>query len=113
MGGEGESVDVVVFGAQLKRGAVVQVKLVGMLRLKEGDGAIDDKLLAVAKGTPEYNVNSTDELNAKFNNSVAATVKFFRTYKGAGSGITSRGIGEAYEAMRLLYSSLWDYKVNN
>ena len=113
LGGEGESLDVVLFGAQQKRGAVVKAKLIGMLRLKEGDGTIDDKLLAVAEGTPEYNVKDTDELNANFNNTVGNTVKFFRTYKGPKSGITSRGIGQPYEAMRLLYSSLWDYKVNN
>lgn len=113
LGGEGESLDVIIFGAQQKRGAVVKAKLVGILKLKEGDGTIDDKLLAVVIGTPEYDVENVDELNAKYNNIVFDVVKWFTGYKGVGSGITSRGIGKPYEAMRLFYASLWDFKMNN
>lgn len=113
LGGEGESLDVILFGVQQKRGAVVKAKIIGMLKLKEGDGTVDDKLLAVVKGTPEYNVNSVSEYNAKFNNPLFTVVKWFTNYKGADSGISSRGAGKPYEAMRLLYASLWDYKINN
>lgn len=116
LGGEGESLDVILFGAQQKRGAIVEAKLIGMLKMKEGDGTIDDKLLAVVKGTPEYDVNDVDELNAKFNNIVYDVVRWFTGYKGVKSGITSRGIGKPYEAMRLFYASLWDFnteKINS
>lgn len=112
LGGEGESVDVILFGGQQKRGAVVKARLIGVMRIKEGDGAHDDKLLAVAKGTPEYNVKSVDELNGKFNNIGNEVVTWFTNYKGPDSGMTFLGIGSAGEARRLFYSTLRSFKEN-
>lgn len=110
MGGEGESVDVILFGAQQMRGAVVKAKLIGVLKLQEGDGAFDDKLLAVAMGSPEYAVGDFDELNTKFNNIGAKTKSWFKSYKGPDSGIKIRGIGTADEAMRLFYATMKAFK---
>jgi inorganic pyrophosphatase len=113
MGGEGESVDVILFGAQQKRGAVVKAKLIGVLKIQEGDGAYDDKLLAVAQGTPEYDVKDVDELNARFNNVGTDVASWFTNYKGPDSGLTSRGIGSPDEAMRLFYATMKAYKGKN
>ena len=106
MGGEGESVDVILFGAQQKRGAVVKAKLIGVLKLQEGDGAFDDKLLAVAMGSPEYAVKDIKELNAKFDNIGTQAQSWFTSYKGADSGINVRGIGTPDEARRLFYATM-------
>jgi len=113
MGGEGESVDVILFGAQQKRGAVVKAKLVGVLKIQEGDGAYDDKLLAVAQGTPEYDVKDVEELNARFNNVGSKVASWFTNYKGPDSGLTSRGVGSPDEAMRLFYATMKAFKGNN
>jgi inorganic pyrophosphatase len=106
MGGDGESVDVILFGAQQKRGAVVKAKLIGVLKIQEGDGTFDDKLLAVATGSPEYAVKDVDELNAKFGNIGSQVATWFTDYRGPYSGITSRGIGSPDEAMRLFYAAM-------
>lgn len=106
LGGEGESVDVILFGAQQKRGAVVKAKLIGILKIQEGDGAFDDKLLAVAYGSPEYNVKNVDELNAKFDNIGIEAASWFTNYKGPDSGMKSRGFGSADDAMRLFYATM-------
>jgi inorganic pyrophosphatase len=112
MGGEGESVDVILFGAQQKRGAVVKAKLIGVLKLQEGDGVFDDKLLAVAMGSPEYSVKDINELNAKFDNIGTQAQSWFTSYKGADSGIKVRGIGTPDEAMRLFYATMKAFKQN-
>jgi inorganic pyrophosphatase len=113
MGGEGESVDVILFGAQQKRGAVVKAKLIGVLKIQEGDGAFDDKLLAVAQGSPEYSVKNVDELNARFNNVASEAAAWFTNYKGPDSGLKSRGIGSPEDAMRLFYAAMKDFKGKN
>ena len=110
MGGEGESVDVILFGARQMRGAVVKAKLIGVLKLQEGDGAFDDKLLAVAMGSPEYAVKNFKELNTKFNDIGAKTQSWFTSYKGPDSGIKIRGIGTPDEGMRLFYASMKAFK---
>jgi len=110
LGGEGESVDVILIGAQQNRGAVVKAKLIGILKITEGDGAFDDKLLAVALGSPEYAVNDVDELNARFNNTGSKVASWFTNYKGPDSGMTSRGMGTYDEAMRLFYATMKAFK---
>ena len=110
LGGEGESVDVVLFGARQKRGAVIKAKLIGVLKIQEGDGAFDDKLLAVAKDSPEYAVNNMDDLNARFGNIGKEAVSWFTSYKGPDSGMTSRGVGSPDEASRLFYAAMKAFK---
>lgn len=106
MGGEGESVDVILLGGQQMRGAVVKAKLIGILKITEGDGAFDDKLLAVALGSPEYAVKDFDELNAKFDGIGSTVTAWFTSYKGPDSGMTTRGVGSPDEARRLFYATM-------
>jgi len=106
LGGEGESVDVILLGAQQMRGAVVKAKLIGVLKITEGDGAFDDKLLAVALGSPEYAIKDFDELNAKFDGIGSKVTSWFTSYKGPDSGMTSRGVGSPDEARRLFYATM-------
>jgi inorganic pyrophosphatase len=112
LGGEGESVDVILIGAQQNRGAVVKAKLIGILKITEGDGVFDDKLFAVALGSPEYAVNDVDELNARFNNAGSKVASWFTSYKGPDSGMTSRGMGTYDEARRLFYATMKAFKEN-
>lgn len=113
LGGEGESVDVILIGEQQKRGEIVKAKLIGMLKIKEGDGAIDDKLVAVAKGTPEYDVKSVEELNTRFDNIGLNVASWFANYKGPDSGMIVQGFVSAGEARRLFYATIRAYKNQN
>lgn len=104
-GGDGESIDVVVMGEPIARGSVVQVKLVGVLNLKEED-EFDAKLLAVRVGSPEAEAASIDELNQKFGGIVNTVADWFSNYKGADAGIKIESIGDAALANEILTVSV-------
>ncbi len=80
LGGDGDPLDVLVIGAQVLRGAVPAVKLVGVMRMIDG-GDLDDKLLAVVPGSP-FDGMSLADLEG---NGVTAILKvWFESYKGPG-----------------------------
>jgi len=112
LGGDGDPLDVVVFGAPIPRGEVVKVKLIGLLELME-DGDFDGKLLAVKKGSPEYNVSSVKELNLNFGDVVDEVASWFENYKGPDSGLKVESIGDVEEAMKILLASIDAFKATN
>lgn len=105
LGGDGDPVDVVVLGAPIPRGEVVQVKIIGVLNLME-DGEFDGKLIAWKKGSPEYGATSVKELNSNFGNIVDQMSSWFENYKGPDSGMKVESIGDADEAMEILLASI-------
>ena len=112
LGGDGEPIDVVVIGAQIPRGEVVKAKLIGVLNLMEED-EFDGKLIAVKKGSPEYEVSSVAELNKKHGNVVDEVAEWFENYKGPDAGLKIKSIGDAEEAMELMVASIEAYKELN
>ena len=109
MGGDGEPLDVIVLGAPIPRGEVVKAKLVGVLNLME-EGEFDGKLIAVKKGSPEYDVPTLAELNTKHGNVIDEVTEWFENYKGPDSGLKIESIGDADEAMEILIASIEAYK---
>lgn len=79
-GGDGESIDTIIFGDTIPRGSVVKVKVLGIMNLVEGN-EFDAKLMAVRVGTPEYEVSDITELTAKFGGVVDEVVDWFRNYQ--------------------------------
>ena len=65
IGGDGDPLDVLLLGEAVPRGAYVKGKLIGVMYMKD-HGETDDKLLAVAEGSPFENVNSVSELAEQF-----------------------------------------------
>ena len=108
LGGDGDPLDVILLGSAVERGSVVKSKLIGVLKLIDG-GETDDKLLAVAEGSPLYGVDSLEELNGSFGGVTAILETWFTHYKGPGE-IESRGFGEAAEARRILDAAIAAYE---
>ena len=109
LGGDGDPIDIVVLGAPIPRGEVVKVKLVGVLNLME-DGEFDGKLLAVKQGSPEYELSSAEEINAKHEHVIDRISSWFENYKGPDSGLKVEGIGSSEEAMEMLIASIEAYR---
>jgi inorganic pyrophosphatase len=106
-GGDGDPLDVLVLGASLPRGSVVDVKVIGMILLVDrGEG--DDKLLAVAKGTPFEEVEDVDELQRKFPGVTQILQTWFLNYKGPGK-FTAQGFAGRDEAVAALERAIADF----
>lgn len=110
-GGDGDPLDVLVLGAPAPRGSVVSVKIIGVLLLKD-NGEMDDKLIAVLKGSPLDFANRLEDLN-KFNPKILQIVElWFTGYKG-GTKIISAGYGPKEKAMQILKASKQGYEAAN
>jgi len=111
-GGDGDPIDIVVFGEAVPRGSVIKVKLIGVLKILD-EGEFDAKLLAVRRGSPEYQASSIGELNSKFNGLADNVASWFVNYKGPDSGMELEGLGNADEATDILLSSILAYRETN
>ena len=81
-GGDGDALDVIVLGPTLPRGAVVPARLIGVLRMRDG-GERDDKLIAVADGTPLGAARSLAALDSMAPGPREILRTWFTNYKGA------------------------------
>jgi inorganic pyrophosphatase len=106
-GGDGDPLDILVLGASLPRGSVVDVKVIGMILLVDsGEG--DDKLLAVAKGTPFEEVEDVADLEQKFSGVTRILETWFLNYKGPGKFV-ARGFAGRDEAVATLDQAIADF----
>jgi inorganic pyrophosphatase len=110
MGGDGDPLDAIVLGPAVPRGSVVQVKLIGVLKLLDG-GEQDDKLIGVMVDTPLYEVDSIGELEAQFPGIAAIVETWFSNYKGPGK-IESLGYAEREEAQQILQTAVNAFSAN-
>ena len=109
LGGDGDPIDVIVIGDPIARGEVIKAKIIGVLNLME-EGEFDGKLIAVKKGSQEYEISSVAELNSKYDNVVVEISAWFENYKGPDSGLKVESVGDSDEAMELLIASIEAYK---
>jgi inorganic pyrophosphatase len=106
-GGDGDPLDVLVLGASFPRGAVVDVRVIGMILLVDrGEG--DDKLLAVAKGTPFEDVEDVQDLERKFPGVTKILETWFLNYKGPGKFV-AKGFAGRDEAVATLDQAIADF----
>ena len=82
-GGDGDPLDVLVLGPALPRGAIVRVRLIGALALRD-DGEIDDKLLAVPEQGTFAEIDDVRELDERYPGVSAILATWFGNYKGPG-----------------------------
>ncbi|NMM49981.1 inorganic diphosphatase [Marinigracilibium pacificum] len=85
-GGDGDPLDVILLSGSVSKGTILEIIPIGVLRLKD-NGESDDKILAVPLGHPKnnlQNLNTFEELMAKYP-SIAEIIKsWFLNYKGKG-----------------------------
>lgn len=106
-GGDGDPLDIVVLGAGVSRGSVVEARVIGVLKILDR-GDRDDKLIAVMPGTPLGSVTSLDQLDSSFAGITDILETWFLNYKGPGK-IVSEGFAGGTEAQRILKQAMDAY----
>ncbi len=100
LGGDGDPLDIIVLGPAQTRGAVISVRIIGVLELLDG-GEQDDKLLAVSLDGPFRDVRNLPELDARFVGVRLIVETWFSNYKGPGK-MEARGWGDVDRAEQIL-----------
>lgn len=100
MGGEGDSLNVIVLGNAVPRESVVKAKVIGLLKLLDR-GKQDDKIIAVAKASPFAHIDNLEQMNRKFPGVLTILKTWFENYKGRGK-VKSSGYLGSEEANRLI-----------
>ena len=106
-GGDGDPLDILVLGAASPRGSVVDTKVIGMILLVDR-GEKDDKLLAVAKGSPFEDVEDLAELKSRFPGVTEILETWFLHYKGPGK-LVAHGYADREAALATLEQAIADY----
>ena len=82
VGGDGDALDIIVIGPQIKRGSIVKVKVIGMIEM-EDKGELDTKILSVLI-KDELNIsklNSLKDLKKNYIGVLEIILIWFENYK--------------------------------
>ena len=101
-GGDGDPIDVILIGPARPCGALVQARVVGMLRLRD-DGERDDKILAVSPDAPVDASGGVAGLRNRYPGMLQILETWFTHYEGPGN--ESRGIAGASEAWSTVHDA--------
>jgi len=107
-GGDGDPLDVLVLGHAERRGTVMPVKLIGVLKLLD-NGEQDDKLLAVPAVGPLSRVKNLKELDASHPGVTQIIETWFTNYKGPGK-MKSLGYADPESAQQILDIAIKAYQ---
>jgi inorganic pyrophosphatase len=107
-GGDGDPLDVIVLGHAERRGTVLPVKLIGVLKLLD-NGEQDDKLIAVPAVGPLSKVNDLQELDKSHPGVKQIIETWFTNYKGPGK-MKSLGFADPQSAQQILDTSIKAYE---
>ena len=108
IGGDGDSLDILILGPAVPRGTWMNVKIIGALKMLDKN-EVDDKLIAVVPNSYFGACNDLSELDQKFPNATTIIETWFSNYKGAGK-MKSLGYVEANEAKQILADAVNEYK---
>ena len=108
IGGDGDPLDVLLLGEAVPRGAYVKGKLIGVMYMKD-HGETDDKLIAVAEGSPFENINTISELKEQFPGTLEILQTWFVNYKGIGEDMKVNGFAGKKEADKVLNEAVKGY----
>jgi inorganic pyrophosphatase len=98
LAGDGDPLDVIAIGPAAERGAVIPVKVVGVIKCRDG-GEQDDKLVAVTADSPLYaEVSTAAALNAVAPGAAEIIHRWFESYKPGGTMACERMADEAVAA---------------
>lgn len=108
-GGDGDPLDVIVLGEQLQKGSIVEIKLIGILKMLD-NGEIDDKLIAVRVNNSIFSsVTSFNELKKSYQGVIEILEIWFTNYKGS-KKIAVRGFENEQKALEIFKSACQQYK---
>jgi inorganic pyrophosphatase len=102
LGGDGDPLDVIVLGQAVPRGEVVDVRVIGVLKMLDG-GEQDDKLIAVlVADSPFAHIESMAQLDAEYPAASQIIDLWFANYKGVDGGMEGLGFEDADTARAVL-----------
>lgn len=99
-GGDGDPLDVIILGQAEERGSLVEIRLIGVLKLKDR-GEQDDKLIAIPLKGAFRNIESLDQLKSDFPGALEIVQIWFENYKGPGLMVLEQ-IGDSNLANEIL-----------
>lgn len=110
LGGDGDPLDVLVLGSAMAQGSIVQVRLIGGLKMLD-NGEQDDKLLAVpmTEQSPFNKINSIKEMQQYYPGVLTIIETWFSNYKGADAKVDIQGIISKQEASVVLDKAIKYY----
>lgn len=110
LGGDGDPLDVIVLGQAVPRGAVVDTRVIGVLKMLDG-GEQDDKLIAVlASDSPLAHIESMAQLDAEFPAASQIIDLWFANYKGPDGGMEGMGFEDAASAASVLQAAAANFE---
>lgn len=86
-GGDGDPLDILTIGPPVKRGSIIDCRVIGVLKLTDR-GEEDDKLIAISKNSSLQHVKSISELQDKYPGICEIMETWFTNYKGQGKMIS-------------------------
>ncbi|MEG3081577.1 inorganic diphosphatase [Halomonas sp. 5021] len=102
LGGDGDPLDVIVLGQAVPRGEIVDVNVIGVLKMLD-DGEQDDKLIAVlAQDSPFANIENMTQLDREYPGVSQIIDLWFANYKGPDGGMEGLGFEDAESARSVL-----------
>lgn len=110
LGGDGDPLDVLVLGSAIMQGSIVQVRLIGGLKMLDG-GEQDDKLIAVpvTEQSPFKNIHSIKEMQQQYPGVLTIIETWFSNYKGSDANVDIQGILSKQDALGVLDKSIKYY----
>ncbi len=109
LGGDGDPLDVIVLGQAAPRGELVDVRVIGVLKMLD-DGEQDDKLIAVmTQDSPFAHIESVAQLDAEFPGASQIVDLWFANYKGPDGGMEGLGYEDAESARALLDAAVKNF----
>lgn len=109
LGGDGDPLDVIVLGQAAPRGEVVNVRLIGVLKMLD-DGEQDDKLIAVlTENSPFAEIESMAQLDEVYPGVSEIIGTWFANYKGPDGGMESQGFAEVDVAREVFEAAAAQY----
>lgn len=110
LGGDGDPLDVIVLGQAVPRGEVVDVRVIGVLKMLDG-GEQDDKLIAVlAKDSPFDHIESMPQLDAEYPGVSQIIDLWFANYKGPDGGMEGLGFEDVATARAVLEAAAANFE---
>ncbi|EHA16607.1 inorganic diphosphatase [Halomonas sp. HAL1] len=102
LGGDGDPLDVIVLGQAVPRGEIVDVNVIGVLKMLDG-GEQDDKLIAVlTQDSPFAHIESMAQLDSEYPAVSQIIDLWFANYKGPDGGMEGLGFDDAESARAAL-----------
>lgn len=97
LSGDGDALDIIVLSQSVNRGDVLNIKVIGMLKL-EDSGEEDTKILAITTDSPFKGVTTLKDMFINHPNVISIVKQWFEGYKGSGK-MLFQGYGTANEAI--------------